>query len=109
MALDTLAKQINRAHACIPYQLRFIGWQLAADMVKIIWPALTDMTAIAPRATAADDISLNKNDIMPVLGKGQGGRHAGKTAANNRNFAIKITGGCRKFWLVANLGRIDGI
>ena len=109
MALDSLAKQINRADACIPYQLCLISRQLAADMVKIIGPALTDMTAIAPRSTAADHISLNKNNIMPVLGKGQGGRHAGKTATNNRNFAIKITGGCRKFWLVGNLGCIDGI
>jgi hypothetical protein len=67
------------------------------------------MTAIAPRSTAANYISLNKNDIMPVLGKGQGSRHAGKTATNNRDFAIQITGGCRKSRLVGDLGGIDGV
>ena len=67
------------------------------------------MTAIAPGSTAADYISLNKNDIVPILGKGQSGRHAGKAATNNRDFAIKITGGCRKFWLVGDLNCIDGI
>ena len=46
---------------------------------------------------------------MPVLGKGQGGRHAGKAATNNRGLAIKITVGCRKFWLVGDLSCIDGI